>query len=91
MSAADEVESGKFPFGETLTLKPRFLTLGGRALLLSIVVPHTLLLASVVGQAHCCSVVTVNTQNIVQPLTLGALLNKGGVLNLVDRYNDDFT
>ena len=56
--------------GETVTLKPRFLTLGGRALLLSIVVPHTLLLASVVGQAHCCSVVTVNTKNIVQPLTL---------------------
>ena len=54
--------------GETVTLKPRFLTLGGRALLLSIVVPHTLLLASVVGQAHCCSVVTdtVNTSNTVQ-------------------------
>ena len=47
--------------GETVTLKPRFLTLGGRALLLSIVVPHTLLLASVVGQAHCCSVVTLLT------------------------------
>ena len=62
--------------GETVTLKPRFLTLGGRALLLSIVVPHTLLLASVVGQAHCCSVVTVNTKNIVQPLTLRSSLMK---------------
>ena len=57
--------------GETVTLKPRFLTLGGRALLLSIVVPHTLLLASVVGQAHCCSVVTVNNKNIVHKLTFG--------------------
>ena len=30
-----------------------------------------LLLASVVGQAHCCSVVTVNNKNTVQLLTFG--------------------
>ena len=31
-----------------------------------------LTLASVVGQGHCCSVVIVNTKNIVQELTLGS-------------------
>ena len=31
-----------------------------------------LTLASVVGQAHCCSVVIVNTKNIVQELTFAS-------------------
>ena len=32
-----------------------------------------LTLATVVGEPHCCSVVSVNTSNTVQLLTLGAL------------------
>ena len=40
------------------------------------VVPGPTVVLTVVPRAYCCSVVTVNTKNIVQPLTFGCTLRQ---------------
>ena len=58
--------------GSEMCIRDRHWTLeilAGHCQAFLIVVPAGLTLATVVGEPHCCSVVTVNTSNTVQLLT----------------------
>ena len=57
--------------GKQSGLPPAGLTLGDWSQVLAYCCSRGLLFTSVVHQAHCCSVVTVNNKNIVQKLTFG--------------------
>ena len=57
---------------EALQRPASFVNVKHRGLLSAYCCWPGLMLASVVGQAHCCSVVIVNTKNIVQELTFGS-------------------
>ena len=58
-----EKQSGLHPVGPTL---------GNSSQVLAYCCSRGLLFTTVVHQAHCCSVVTVNNKNIVQQLTFGS-------------------
>jgi len=54
------------------------------------VVPGPTVVLTVVPRAYCCSVVTVNTKNIVQPLTLSLkvlwLSDRGSFAGLYSQF-----